>query len=85
MLYCTFAMLFIRPAYGIHDSFVQQAAAMFTILMLISKGMTALPKASFVVIAATLGQYSGGRPATDHRRPSVPRYGTRRDGSVGGM
>lgn len=57
MIYCTFATLFIAQAYGIHLSFVQQAS-MLTILMLTSKGMAAVPKASLVVIAATLEQFN---------------------------
>jgi Na+/H+-dicarboxylate symporter len=56
MVYCTFATLFIAQAYGMHLSFVQQAS-MVAILMLTSKGMAAVPKASLVVIAATLGQF----------------------------
>ncbi|CAM2154058.1 dicarboxylate/amino acid:cation symporter [Paraburkholderia tropica] len=57
MIYCTFATLFIAQAYGIHLSFMDQAA-MLAILMLTSKGMAAVPKASLVVIAATLGQFN---------------------------
>jgi Na+/H+-dicarboxylate symporter len=56
MIYCTFATLFIAQAYGIHLSFMQQAS-MLAILMLTSKGMAAVPKASLVVIAATLSQF----------------------------
>lgn len=57
MIYCTFATLFIAQAYGIHLSFMSQAS-MLAILMLTSKGMAAVPKASLVVIAATLGQFN---------------------------
>jgi Na+/H+-dicarboxylate symporter len=57
MMYCTFATLFIAQAYGIHLSFLQQAS-MLAILMLTSKGMAAVPRASLVVIAATLGQFN---------------------------
>ncbi|WP_321892840.1 dicarboxylate/amino acid:cation symporter [Paraburkholderia tropica] len=57
MIYCTFATLFIAQAYGIHLAFMDQAA-MLAILMLTSKGMAAVPKASLVVIAATLGQFN---------------------------
>jgi Na+/H+-dicarboxylate symporter len=56
MIYCTFATLFIAQAYGIHLSLLQQVS-MLAILMLTSKGMAAVPKASLVVIAATLGQF----------------------------
>lgn len=57
MMYCTFATLFIAQAYGIHLSFSQQAS-MLAILMLTSKGMAAVPRASLVVIAATLSQFN---------------------------
>ncbi|MDN7180517.1 dicarboxylate/amino acid:cation symporter [Caballeronia sp. SEWSISQ10-4 2] len=57
MMYCTFATLFIAQAYRIHLSFLQQAS-MLAILMLTSKGMAAVPRASLVVIAATLGQFN---------------------------
>ncbi|CAB3648815.1 dicarboxylate/amino acid:cation symporter [Trinickia soli] len=57
MMYCTFATLFIAQAYGIHLSFVQQVS-MLAILMLTSKGMAAVPRASLVVIAATLSQFN---------------------------
>ena len=57
MMYCTFATLFIAQAYGTHLSFLQQAS-MLAILMLTSKGMAAVPRASLVVIAATLGQFN---------------------------
>ncbi|MCU9953848.1 dicarboxylate/amino acid:cation symporter [Burkholderia sp. BKH01] len=57
MMYCTFATLFIAQAYGVHLSFVQQLS-MLAILMLTSKGMAGVPRASLVVIAATLGQFN---------------------------
>ncbi|MDR7009349.1 Na+/H+-dicarboxylate symporter [Paraburkholderia strydomiana] len=57
MMYCTFATLFIAQAYGVHLSFAQQLS-MLAILMLTSKGMAAVPRASLVVIAATLGQFN---------------------------
>ncbi|MCO8611180.1 dicarboxylate/amino acid:cation symporter [Burkholderia multivorans] len=57
MMYCTFATLFIAQAYGIHLSLVQQVS-MLAILMLTSKGMAAVPRASLVVIAATLSQFN---------------------------
>lgn len=57
MIYCTFATLFIAQAYGIELSFMTQLS-MLAILMLTSKGMAAVPKASLVVIAATLGQFN---------------------------
>ncbi len=57
MMYCTFASLFIAQAYGIHLSAGQQIL-MLTILMLTSKGMAGVPRASLVVIAATLPQFN---------------------------
>jgi Na+/H+-dicarboxylate symporter len=57
MMYCTFATLFIAQAYGVDLSFAQQLS-MLAILMLTSKGMAAVPRASLVVIAATLTQFN---------------------------
>ncbi|MDM0042616.1 dicarboxylate/amino acid:cation symporter [Variovorax sp. J22G21] len=57
MMYCTFASLFIAQAYGVDLSLGQQLT-MLAILMLTSKGMAAVPRASLVVIAATLGQFN---------------------------
>ncbi|MDR0479338.1 MAG: dicarboxylate/amino acid:cation symporter [Burkholderiaceae bacterium] len=57
MIYCSYAALFIAQAYGIHLSFMHQVT-MLAILMLTSKGMAAVPKASIVVIAATLAQFN---------------------------
>jgi Na+/H+-dicarboxylate symporter len=57
MMYCTFASLFIAQAYGIHLSLGTQIS-MLLVLMLTSKGMAGVPRASLVVIAATLHQYS---------------------------
>jgi len=56
MMYCTFAVMFIAQVYGIDLSLGQQVM-MVTILMLTSKGMAGVPRASLVVIAATLGQF----------------------------
>jgi Na+/H+-dicarboxylate symporter len=53
MMYCTFATLFIAQAYNIELSFAQQVT-MLLVLMLTSKGMAGVPRASLVVIAATL-------------------------------
>jgi len=53
MMYCTFASLFIAQAYGIHLSIGQQIA-MLALLMVTSKGIAGVPRASLVVIAATL-------------------------------
>ena len=56
MMYCTFATLFIAQAYGIEMSLGTQIA-MLLMLMITSKGMAGVPRASLVVIAATLSQF----------------------------
>ncbi len=53
MMYCTFATLFISHAYGVHLTPVQ-IVTMLLLLMVTSKGMAGVPRASLVVIAATL-------------------------------
>jgi len=53
MMYCTFATLFIAQVYGIELSVMQQVS-MLLLLMITSKGMAGVPRASLVVIAATL-------------------------------
>ena len=53
MMYCAFASLFIAQAYGIHLSLGAQAS-MLLLLMVTSKGIAGVPRASLVVIAATL-------------------------------
>ncbi|SPB17224.1 C4-dicarboxylate ABC transporter [Caballeronia novacaledonica] len=57
MMYCTFASLFIAQAYNIHLSISTQIT-MLLILMLTSKGMAGVPRASLVVIAATLNHFN---------------------------
>ena len=57
MMYCTFAALFIAQAYGVHLSAGQQLT-MLLILMVTSKGMAGVPRASLVVIAATLATFN---------------------------
>lgn len=56
MMYCTFAVMFIAQVYGIELSAGQQIT-MLLILMVTSKGMAGVPRASLVVIAATLSQF----------------------------
>ena len=56
MMYCTFATLFIAQAYDIHLPLGTQIT-MLLLLMLTSKGMAGVPRASLVVIAATLNQF----------------------------
>jgi Na+/H+-dicarboxylate symporter len=57
MMYCTFATVFIAQAYGIELPIGTQIT-MLLILMLTSKGMAGVPRASLVVIAATLAQFN---------------------------
>ncbi|MBR7777316.1 dicarboxylate/amino acid:cation symporter [Undibacterium rugosum] len=57
MMYCTFAVLFIAQAYGIELSTSTQIT-MLLLLMVTSKGMAGVPRASLVVIAATLNQFN---------------------------
>ncbi|MEN3276227.1 MAG: hypothetical protein V7631_2017 [Massilia sp.] len=57
MMYCTFAAVFIAQAYGIELSMSTQITMML-VLMLTSKGMAGVPRASLVVIAATLAQFN---------------------------
>jgi Na+/H+-dicarboxylate symporter len=56
MMYCTFAVVFIAQAYGI-DLTLGQEITMLLVLMVTSKGMAGVPRASLVVIAATLAQF----------------------------
>ncbi|WP_447910607.1 dicarboxylate/amino acid:cation symporter [Brevundimonas bullata] len=53
MLYCTFATMFIMQAHGVHLS-VSQQVFMLLLLMVTSKGIAGIPRASLVVIMATL-------------------------------
>ena len=57
MMYCTFAAVFIAQAYGIELPLSTQLTMML-LLMLTSKGMAGVPRASLVVIAATLAQFN---------------------------
>ena len=56
MMYCTFASIFIAQSYGIEMSLGTQLAMLAT-LMITSKGVAGVPRASLVVIAATLSQF----------------------------
>ena len=56
MMYTSFASLFIAQAYGIHLTWEQQILMLLT-LMITSKGIAGVPRASLVVIAATLNQF----------------------------
>lgn len=56
MMYMTFASLFIAQAYGIHLDIGTQLT-MLLVLMLTSKGIAGVPRASLVVVAATCGMF----------------------------
>ncbi|MBL7719076.1 MAG: dicarboxylate/amino acid:cation symporter [Flavipsychrobacter sp.] len=57
MMYMTFASLFIAQSYGIHLDFPTQMS-MLMVLMLTSKGIAGVPRASLVVIAGTLATFN---------------------------
>jgi Na+/H+-dicarboxylate symporter len=57
MMYMTFATIFIAQAYGI-DLSIGQEVSMLLVLMITSKGMAGVPRASLVVIAATMQMFS---------------------------
>jgi Na+/H+-dicarboxylate symporter len=56
MIYMTFASIFIAQAYGVSLTTEQQVVMLLT-LMVTSKGIAGVPRASLVVIAATLTQF----------------------------
>ena len=56
MMYMTFASLFIAQAYGI-DLSIGQQVTMLLVLMVTSKGIAGVPRASLVVIAGTLSMF----------------------------
>ena len=56
MMYMTFASLFIAQAYGIDLSTTEQLT-MLLVLMVTSKGIAGVPRASLVVIAGTLAMF----------------------------
>ncbi len=57
MMYMTFASLFIAQSYGIHLDIGTQIS-MLLVLMLTSKGIAGVPRASLVVIAGTLATFN---------------------------
>ena len=57
MMYMTFATIFIAQAYGI-DLTLGQEITMLLVLMITSKGMAGVPRASLVVIAATMSMFN---------------------------
>jgi Na+/H+-dicarboxylate symporter len=56
MMYMTFAVLFIAQSYGIELSFATQLS-MLLVLMVTSKGIAGVPRASLVVIAGMLATF----------------------------
>lgn len=56
MMYMTFASLFIAQVYGVHLDTPTQLT-MLLVLMLTSKGIAGVPRASLVVVAATCGMF----------------------------
>jgi Na+/H+-dicarboxylate symporter len=56
MMYMTFATIFIAQAYGIHLTLGQEIT-MLLVLMVTSKGMAGVPRASLVVIAAIMPMF----------------------------
>ena len=56
MMYASFATIFIAQAYG-HDLSITTQILILLTLMISSKGIAAVPRASLVVIAATLAMF----------------------------
>ena len=56
MMYMTFASLFIAQSYGIELTTSEQLT-MLLVLMITSKGIAVVPRASLVVIAGTLSSF----------------------------
>lgn len=56
MMYMTFASIFIAQVYGVQLDFGTQMT-MLLVLMLTSKGIAGVPRASLVVVAATCGMF----------------------------
>jgi Na+/H+-dicarboxylate symporter len=57
MMYMTFASIFIAQAYGVHLDLGTQLT-MLLVLMLTSKGIAGVPRASLVIVAATCGMFN---------------------------
>jgi len=56
MMYMTFGSMLIAQAYGVHLELSQQIT-MLLVLMITSKGIAGVPRASLVVIAATISGF----------------------------
>ena len=61
MMYMTFATLFLARVYGV-DLPLGTQIVMLLVLMVTSKGIAGVPRASLVVIAAVMGQFGIPRP-----------------------
>jgi Na+/H+-dicarboxylate symporter len=57
MMYMTYASIFIAQAYGMHIS-VGDQVTMLLVLMVTSKGLAGVPRASLVILAATLPMFN---------------------------
>jgi Na+/H+-dicarboxylate symporter len=57
MMYMTFASIFLAQAYNIHLTYAHEIT-MLLILMLTSKGIAGVPRASLVVIAGTMAMFN---------------------------
>jgi Na+/H+-dicarboxylate symporter len=57
MMYMTFAVLFIAQAYGIDMALADQLT-MLLVLLFTSKGVAGVPRASLIVISATLSMFN---------------------------
>jgi Na+/H+-dicarboxylate symporter len=57
MMYMTFASLFLAQAYNVQLSFGSQVS-MLLILMITSKGIAGVPRASLVVVAAIISMFN---------------------------
>ncbi|HEY1773346.1 MAG TPA: dicarboxylate/amino acid:cation symporter [Gammaproteobacteria bacterium] len=56
MMFCTFAILFVAQAYGVHLPLGRQVT-LFLLLMATTKGLAGVPRAAIAVIAATLQDF----------------------------
>ncbi len=56
MMYMTFASIFIAQVYGIHMP-IEQQLTMLLVLMLTSKGVAGVPRASLIVVVATCAMF----------------------------
>ena len=56
MMYMTFAAMFVAQLYGIHLSLAEQITMMLT-LMVTSKGIAGVPRASLIIIQGAMAQF----------------------------